>query len=260
MSFIRLKGKIGGLSFYESNGEALVREAGGVDKHKIMNDPAFKRTRENMSEFGGSATVGKALRMGLLSVSRLFAGRNMTGRLTRIMKEINKKGSGIRGKRAFDFVTNRSNLIDFEFNSVHNFDSLFLAPYSVSVNQDKNQAQIVIPSFDSSDYINAPQGATHCRLVCAISVLSNYGFDDELGKYVPINPNMNKLNANASSADLEIGNMIGEIQIQCNLPNNPQLDDTSALVVCVGIEFMQQIDGRLYSLKSDCAMKIREVA
>ena len=56
-SFLKLKGGLGGLSFYEAGGENRVREKGGIDRDRIMNDPDFKRTRENMSEFGGSAKL-----------------------------------------------------------------------------------------------------------------------------------------------------------------------------------------------------------
>ncbi|MFT7613569.1 MAG: hypothetical protein ACI9J3_002544 [Parvicellaceae bacterium] len=66
--FIKLKGSLGGLTFYGKNGEELVRTTGGVEKSRIMKDPAFKRTRENMAEFGVSATIGKALRLGLANV------------------------------------------------------------------------------------------------------------------------------------------------------------------------------------------------
>ena len=62
-SLIKLKGNIGGLSFYEGDGKNLVKMSNGPEKERIMTDPAYKRTRENMQEFGGAATVGKAFRM-----------------------------------------------------------------------------------------------------------------------------------------------------------------------------------------------------
>ncbi|MFN0729367.1 hypothetical protein [Polaribacter gochangensis] len=52
--FIKLKGSLGGLTFYESGGKDIVKTTGGIDKSRIDNDPNFKRTRENMSEFGAS--------------------------------------------------------------------------------------------------------------------------------------------------------------------------------------------------------------
>jgi len=256
---IRIKGNLGGLSFYEKDGASFVKEKGGIEKTRILHDPAFKRTRENMAEFGGSATVGKALRLGLLSVQKLHGGRNLVGKITQRMKQINAKGNGSRGKRPFEIVANKHSLLGLEFNK-HSFDSLFLAPYLLEANAQKNQVTVRIPTFNTSDYIHAPSGATHFRFVCAITVLSDYLYDDELGHYEPMNPNVNKLNSNAETAEIKLGgNTADEINLQCNLPGNPTLDDSSALIVCVGIEFLQGIGADFYSLKSDNALKIREV-
>ncbi len=259
-SFIRIKGNLGGLSFYESNGQALIRKAGGVTKGKIMNDPAYKRTRENMSAFGGSATVGKALRSCFTAISKMFGAKFLAGRITKIMSQINSKGTGKRGKRSFEIVPNKYSLIGFEFNQQKHFDSLFLAPYLLEVNAEKNQVTLKIPVFSTSDYINTPQGATHFRLICAIGVLSDYTFDDEIGKFEPLNAKTNTLNACSKSAELIIGgDTSGEINLQSNIEGNPVLDGTSGLIACVGIEFLQEMDGQFYSLKSDNAMKIKEV-
>lgn len=59
---IKLKGKIGDISFYKTQDGHLAREKGGVDGERIANDPAFVRTRENGAEFGSSANSGKTLR------------------------------------------------------------------------------------------------------------------------------------------------------------------------------------------------------
>ena len=43
---IKLKGTVGGISFYKSKDGYLAREKGGVDGDRIKKDPAFKRTIE----------------------------------------------------------------------------------------------------------------------------------------------------------------------------------------------------------------------
>ena len=52
---IKLEGTLDGLTFYKSADGYLVRTKGGVSKTKIMNDPSFARTRENLCEFGANA-------------------------------------------------------------------------------------------------------------------------------------------------------------------------------------------------------------
>jgi len=207
---VRIKGNLGGLSFYEKDGTNLVREKGGVEKSRIMHDPSFKRIRENMSEFGGSATVGKALRLGLLNMPKLYGERNLVGKITLRMKQINAKGNGPRGKRSFEIMANKYSLIGLEFNK-NNFDDLLLVPYTVETNNEKNPVKL--PVFNTSDYIHAPSGATHFRFACAIFVLSDYPFYDEMNKYEPVNPGINTLNSNA---EIELG---GNTENEINLHN-----------------------------------------
>ena len=72
-SFIKIKGSLGGLTFYEMDGKSLVKTTSGVSKERILNDPNFKRTRENIQEFGASATLGKAMRNGFTGIIREIA-------------------------------------------------------------------------------------------------------------------------------------------------------------------------------------------
>ena len=62
MSILKLRGKLDGMSFYKNSEGHFVRAKGGVERNRIMNDPNYERTRENMSEFGTIASSGKLLR------------------------------------------------------------------------------------------------------------------------------------------------------------------------------------------------------
>lgn len=54
-SIIKLKGKIGDLTFYKTKTGYQVRQATGVSADRIASDPNFQRTRENNAEFGGES-------------------------------------------------------------------------------------------------------------------------------------------------------------------------------------------------------------
>ena len=58
---IKLKGTLGGITFYKSQDGYLAREKGGVDAARIASDPSFQRTRENGAEFGRAGKAGKIL-------------------------------------------------------------------------------------------------------------------------------------------------------------------------------------------------------
>src|SRR4051812_5812842 len=98
---IKLKGSLGGITFYQRNGQDLTRETSGPTKHKIANDPNFIRTRENNQEFGGAASIGKAFRTGLVMDFKEMSDSTCTARVTKLMKQIISKGTGLRGQRDF---------------------------------------------------------------------------------------------------------------------------------------------------------------
>lgn len=58
-SILKLKGTIGGITFYKSKDGYLGSGKGrSVDASRIANDPGFARTRENGAEFANAASAG----------------------------------------------------------------------------------------------------------------------------------------------------------------------------------------------------------
>lgn len=259
--FIKLKGSLGGLTFYDDNGQSLVRTTGGVDKNKIINDPAFKRTRENMAEFGGAAKVGKSLRMGFVSVINSMSGRYVTARLTGVMKRLNSVGSGLRGQRAFEILNNKVLLEGFEFNDKEVLDAVFFATYdSPSLDANRNVATWVIHDFNTDNYIVAPEGASHFRVLLATTVLSDFAYDTSLKSYEPVNADENEVSGIALSNAIVLGGMVGsDINLSIDLGFASALPATVGVVSAIGIIFYQEINGQLYELASDNAMRIEVV-
>ena len=87
---IKLKGTIGGISFYKTSDGHLAREKGGVDKSRILNDPAFQRTRENGSEFGRAGKGGKVLRNAIRVLLQNAKDKRVVSRLTKDLLAIVK--------------------------------------------------------------------------------------------------------------------------------------------------------------------------
>jgi hypothetical protein len=97
---IKLKGKIGDLSFYKTKDGYLAREKGGVDKARIQNDPAFQRTMENGAEFGRAGKAGRLLRTSVRPLLLKAADSRITSRMTKEMVKVVKSDtSNARGER-----------------------------------------------------------------------------------------------------------------------------------------------------------------
>lgn len=259
--YIDLEGTLGGLTFYKSGGQSIVKTKSAINKDRILKDPSFKRTRENMSEFGGSARVGKALRHGYAAIMPIMGDRIIVARLMALMKTINANGSGARGKREFDILANKEVLEGFEFNKTLPLETIFFAPFNApTLDANRSVCTWVIPDFNTQDYIHAPEGATHFKLVLGSTVLSNYTFNNGSKEYQPTNPNENETNSIVYSAEIPLTGLVGsDTTLTTDLGFAALLPATVAVIVATGIIFYQDINGVLYELASDNAMTIQLV-
>jgi hypothetical protein len=162
---IKLKGKIGDISFYKTQDGHLAREKGGVDAERIANDAAFVRTRENGAEFGSSASSGKSLRTALYSMLQTASDNRVVSRLTKVMTDIkNLDPTSVRGLRnvgvAIALPQAKALLKNFNFNKRAILGSILFQPYAVNT----GTGVITINGLEPVNHINFPAGATHITL------------------------------------------------------------------------------------------------
>ena len=242
---IKLKGKIGDISFYKSQDGHLAREKGGVDGDRIKNDPAFVRTRENGAEFGSSANAGKALRDALRPMLMSASDNRLTSRLTKVMTEIkNLDATSARGERtvgtAIANVTAMQFLKGFNFNLRAILGAVLFKPYSVNTATGDITIKDLVPIND----IKYPSGSTHMAIRGAWAQI-----DFVTGKYEVAQTQTENLPLDGTS-------------------NNLLLKPVGALAIggtnlfLLQIEFFQELNGIQYSLKNGAynALAILEVA
>jgi hypothetical protein len=254
---IRLQGKLGGISFYKSDGEDLARLANGPSKERIDTDAAFVRTRENNTEFGGSATGAKALRLSLISVVDTMSDKRLVSRLTALFKEINLRGTGTRGQRTISVSANRVLITNLEFNKNLSFGSVFNAPFTFTNSAARNQGTITIPAFTPQSFINAPAGATHFQLITALGVVSDYAYNTSTQRYDPTDPTLNTLSVSAVGAITSLTSATPvNFSLVANLPGTPTMTATTSVAQCLGIQFYQQVGANYYLFAQGNCMKV----
>lgn len=257
-SFIKLDGTLDGLTFYRQNGESFVKTVSKVSKNRIMNDPAFKRTRENMQEFAGASAAGKAFRDGFAGLVQTFGDTYLSARVSGLMRRIISQGAGDRGERDLDMVSFMELLRKFEFNKTTVFDSKFFAPNTLPViNATRDQVTWSIPDFNTDSFINQPEGATHFRLVLAGGYVSNYGFVPSIKGYEPVDDSVNGRGGFDMTAEIPLGGMVGAAtDLTLDLTALGAIPASSAFFVGVGIVFYQEVNGNFYELAQGNCLKI----
>ncbi|WP_339836274.1 hypothetical protein [uncultured Flavobacterium sp.] len=233
-SFIKIRGTLDGLTFYKSIDGHLIRRKGGVSRARIMNDPNFIRTRENIAEFGSTAHSGKLLRFAIGTMLHRAKDPRMSSRMLSVLSKVQKlDGVSARGQRSVKegllTVAGKSLLKGFDFNNRATFQSVFHSSYSL----DSTTGVVTISDFVSLDHLTIPQGATHVSFRNAFLSL-----DFTSGEFdTKYSPAINKaLDMNSSTITLTPAAVPG---------------GTGLKLYLLLIEFFQEVNGVQYPLSNN---------
>lgn len=257
-SFIKLEGTLDGLTFYNKDGENVVKKKTQISKNRITNAPEYQRTRENNQEFGGSAKCGKAFRESFAGIARLVSDTYLSARITAKLRSIIPNGDGLRGERNIELVDNLEPFIGFNFNLSKPFDSQFNAPaVGPDIADTKDSVQWDLPDFNTDTFVRAPEGATHFKLALATGYVSNYEWDTSLKAYQPVEEKPNALGVVEYSDAIELGGMVGSAtSFNIDLSGYAPVPVTTALLAATAIVFYQKVNDELYVLAQGHSMKI----
>jgi len=232
-SLIKVEGTLDDLTFYKGTDGYFVRTKGGVSKNRIMNDPAFARTRENGKEFGSIAGSGKLLRTALGPMVFRAKDSRLTSRLVKAMGQVkNLDTSSVRGERnVAEGLTNATAIAvleGFDFNARASFGSILNSTVTV----DDVTGKISIATYNALEQMRSPEGATHFSLQA--------GF----------------LSIDFATGGYELAQSPEEVYALENVLISPTLlPDTAPTLVgtkmhLVLIEFFQEINGVRYMLNN----------
>ena len=230
---IKLDGTIGDITFYKSKDGYLAREKGGVPAERIANDAAFQRTRENGAEFGRAGKAGKILRNSIRALLQNASDCRMVSRLTKKMVEvIQEDATNPRGQR--NVIDGEAELLaGFEFNLYGKLGTTLYAPFTSTIDRAAGMLDANIPAFVPANMVAAPGGTTHFKI---ISAGAEVDFENESFVADSQETAILPWDANATAA--------------VALSNAVTAASTHPLFLVLGIEFYQQVNGQMYSLKN----------
>ena len=230
---IKLKGTIGDISFYKSADGHLARAKGGIDASRIANDPAFQRTRENGSEFGKAGSGGKVLRNAIRVLLENAKDKRVVSRLTTdLLKIVKTDSTNVRGERTIqdgDFEL----LKNFDFNKRAKLGATLFAPVESAYDRVTGIADVTLDAFSPKVRIAAPKGTTHFKIVMGAAELDFVNqtstFENDETAILPYKK--------ADTAAIDLSATVAE-------------NSTLPVVMVLGIEFYQEVNGEMYSLRN----------
>jgi hypothetical protein len=237
---IKIKGKASGHSHYKSKGRYMVRKSGGPSRKQIMTLPAFKTTRENITEFGGCSKIAKAVRLAMIDL-KPFTDGQFGNRLTQRFKymiDLDEEGS--RGQRKIELSANRDMLEEFECNIARSFTHVLPAYVKTTHNKARNSATLTVASMQTR-HIKAPKGATAFRIVHLLGIVSDFVYDRRKRGYKPANTKLNTMCITAHSDYLSLRTKtVKRTTIEATLDADVMPNNVSVIQAC-GVEFFQEI-------------------
>ncbi len=228
-----IQGTLKGMTFYKTKNGSFIRTKGGVSKERIMNDPAFVRTRENGTEFKHVAQSGQLIRKSTGKFYKLAKDSKVVSRLVSLLSQVKKlDSSAARGERLVStglaLPEGRALLKGFDFNQKSVFNYVFRGNYQL----DNATGTFSVDPFVPMDDLYYPEGATHVRLSNAVSRL-----DFSTGAFQSSFSTVSELALDDTPTSLSL------------VPSSVPAGD-GFLVFYILIEFLQEINGGLYPLKN----------
>ncbi|MEI6596414.1 MAG: hypothetical protein WCO28_12690 [Bacteroidota bacterium] len=232
-SLLNIEGTIDGLSFYKTQDGYIVRRKGGFNGSRIINEPAYARTRENSKEFGNASKAGCLLRNSLKSLSVNASDNRVSSRSTQVMRNLlNYDTTSERGNRNVAKVilnTDAKAMVkDFNFNINAALRTILLKPFAV----DKVTGIITINNFIPLNDLTFPVGATDVIFTGAWSILNfaNEVFDTKLSNAVSLPINNTSENVTLTPSGIPKG--------------------TGTNIFAMQIVFLQTVNGQTYPLSN----------
>ncbi|MBG8554023.1 MULTISPECIES: hypothetical protein [Hymenobacter] len=237
---IQISGTVGGVVFAK---DGTVRQKQGSNKSQFNSSASMQRVRENASEFGTAAKAGKLVRDALRRVVVLASDRLMVSRLAQKMKEIlNLDEDSDRGGRQI-LPENLPALLGFDFNAGSSFSGTYYGGVEATLDRATGTHTVNLGELNPSRDVAAPQGATHYRITAAVGSI-NF----ETGAVA---------SAEASTVELPLSNAVRPAEA-LQLVRAAAADES--LIVAVGVDFFQQLNGKFYPLNSNAYNALSVVA
>jgi len=222
---------------YRAKGDSriLAGEKGGANRELILNNPALKRTRENMNEFKGCGLAVKAIRLGLYDLLPEQADTRFTGRLMAIVKKINLKDpTGEHGKKAILFSIGRALLKTMTLNERKKIDNQLRRYITTSHPESRTEADIRVNGLNPNPMF-VPANAQYYRIVHQLSIISDYAYDENDRKYEALSP-LASMNVIAYSEYTPVNTPL-TVDLKAAFPEGTTLTDSATVLQCVGIVY-----------------------
>lgn len=224
----------------------IIRSKGGAKADKIHNDPNFKRTRDQMSEFSGCSTASKMVREAMATVKGL-SNISLHGQIVKIVSKIRAFDSNPIGERSIIFSRGKHLLEGFSLNRNTTLDSMISSPIAFSIQRREYTAVVQIPALSPGINFNSPYTYPYFRFKVNLGIIRDLVYEPKKG-YKPLLQDAMEYTATLDTEWMQskkdqVGQEVG-LHI-----DDPVFDESCNLLLSIGVEFGIAEDGKINPVK-----------
>ena len=221
-----LRGSIGDLTYRKTKHGTIVSRKVGSNKDHFNNSPTMENARHNATEFTYSARAASVIRSSLHGFLHIYETEGHNRLLRLIHKALKYDTIHRPGARILTPEAAR-NLVGFELSDKsHLCDHLKFA-FDFHHFVEYGTASVLVESFHTGWFMNAPSGATHFHL-----------------KLISINIDLNEPKA-VSTCDtsqmVPLGGETGDIILE-----ETELLEDKSQIFALALEYFQRVNGTYY--------------
>lgn len=233
-SILKVRGTLDDLTFFNLQGKHFVRRKTSLDGQRLKNDPAFRRTRENMQEFGTITGQARLIRAAFHQLLNHTKESYLQGRLVKTLYAVKRMDTvSERGMRTpaqgLESAEGRQILEGFTFNRQVGLSQIM----AVAPVVDLATGTVQVNGFNPAHMLSAPASATHFQFHMAWAKVNFFTGTSET--------------VYASTAAEPIDQVQRDIEIT---PAN-QPDGDGRDLVAFQVVFLQEVNGELYPLSDN---------
>jgi hypothetical protein len=221
--------------------EIYVAELGGANKDLIMNNPAFARTRENMSEMTPRSYLAKDIKRELGDWTISVCNRYLIGDINKALRIIQKKDpDSARGLRIIPLSQYRDVLNIPVYYSYKPLRDIMNCTYTVVTGADRKSVTVSLTNFTPREQIKPPPEATHFQFCLSIGVVCEIVYDPKNKVFNRVYSATEMMNCRKEFESEFIpvnGVGMGDLTFTVALPDHFQLKEDMTVLRTFGIVF-----------------------
>ena len=258
-SILRLQGTIQEITFYQRNGKWFARAKSSLTGKKVKKSPRFKRSMENMREFGATSVITKQVWACFPKNWKHFRDTGAFNRYKSIVYRVMMNDAGDRGQHAFRPTRLWELWQGFPFHKEKYFGSSCHADFSSAWDPATGILSLALPATAGDLMLDPSGGATHARIDFAGIILTPYLPNTALEQWISDPEWRSEFFATTSCTFPIADATILPPPLTLSFPATPNLPPGYLMQALVGISFYQEVASVMNLLPDKSSMMILKV-